>query len=80
MPRTIRTGVLGVTAVSASIATTFAPSAGASMATHNAEHRCHHHRHHLVLTDAQKECLAAQGITLPVKGAPHDSTDQAQPV
>jgi hypothetical protein len=79
MHRTIKNGVLAVTAASALIATTFAPSAGAAMATHNSEHRRHHHRHHLVLTDAQKECLAGQGITLPVKGALKDATSTTTP-
>ncbi len=75
MQRTMRKGMLATTAVSALLALTFVPGAGASMSAHDGgHHRRHHHHHHLVLTDVQKQCLADQGFTLPMAGTPHDAT------
>jgi hypothetical protein len=72
---TIRNGLIATSAATLLLTGALLPgAAGASMRT-NGEHHHHwrHHHHHLVLTDAQRQCLAGQGITLPTPGAYHDA-------
>jgi hypothetical protein len=72
MQTPIRKGLLAAAAVTALVATTFLPTAGASMSANGAHHHRRHHRDHLVLTDAQKQCLVAQGVTRPIASAKRD--------
>jgi hypothetical protein len=71
----MRKGMLATTAASALLAVAVMPGAGASMQGHDGHQWRHHrHHHHLALTDAQRACLAGQGITLPSASTPHDPT------